>query len=104
MTPLRSQLTDRDRVRLSFRARGMTLLKLARLIGLERHNHVSEVICNKAGHGGRTRRKLFPHLTPEEIRLLGWTTEYTAWLSSTQNAGTELPARVTTEAHNNQKL
>lgn len=94
MTTLTSQLTDRDRVRLSFRERGMTLQKLAGLIGLQRHNHVSEVICNKSGHGGRTRRKLFPHLTPEEIRLLGWTTEFEAWRRSTQNNVPNQPTHV----------
>ena len=82
---LTSQLTDRDRVRLSFRERGMTLQKLAARIGERGHAHVSEVLNNKPRHGHHTRRKLFPHLTAEEIRLLGWTTEYTAWRSTQNN-------------------
>ena len=85
MTTLVCQLTNRDRVRLSFRQRGMTLQKLAALIGLKKHNHVSEVLNNQPKHGHHTRPKLFPHLTPEEIRLLGWQTEYDAWRCSTQN-------------------
>ncbi|WP_340581695.1 hypothetical protein [Klebsiella pneumoniae] len=88
MTPLVCQLTDRDRVRLSFRERGMTLQKLAGLIGEKRHNHVSEVLNNKPRHGHHTRPKLFPHLTAEEIRLLGWTTEYEAWRSTQNNVPT----------------
>jgi hypothetical protein len=84
MTTLQCQLTDRDRVRLSFRGRGMTLQKLAARIG-STHSHLSQVLTHKPGRGGHTRRKLFPHLTPEEIRLLGWTDEFTAWARSTQN-------------------
>lgn len=86
MTTLRCQLTDRDRVRLSFRNRGMTLQKLAGLIGQTSHVHLSKVLNNR--HGKETRPKLFPHLTAEEIRLLGWTTEYEAWRSTQNNVPT----------------
>lgn len=85
MTPLLCQLTDRDRVRLSFRERSMTLEKLAGLIGQTSHVHLSKVLNNLPNYGRETRPKLFPHLTAEEIRLLGWTTEYEAWRRSTQN-------------------
>lgn len=83
MTPDVSTLTDRDRVRLSFRARGMTLKKLAACIGQTSHVHLSKVLNNKPNHGKETRAKLFPHLTAEEIRLLGWTTKHDSWRCST---------------------
>lgn len=86
VTTLRCQLTDRDRVRLSFRERGMTLEKLAARIGQTSHVHLSKVLNNQ--HGKETRPKLFQHLTPEEIRLLGWMTEYEAWRSTQNNVPT----------------
>lgn len=87
MTPLVSTLNNRDRLRLSFRARGTKQEAIAALAGVN-HSHANEVFNNKPGVGLHTRKRLFPHLKPDEIRLLGWTTEYDAWRSthcSTEN-------------------
>ena len=64
--------------------RGLTVTRLARLAGTGRA-HCSEVLANKPGHGHLTRRRLFPHLTEEEVRTLGWTEEFNRWRSSTGN-------------------
>lgn len=88
MTPLCCQLTDRDRVRLSFRSRGLTLQKLAAKLGQTSHVHLSKVLNNVPHYGKETRPKLFPHLTTEDIRLLGWTPQYDAWRSTQNNVPT----------------
>lgn len=62
--------------------RGLTQKKLAALAGTGRA-HVSQVLNNKPGRGHLTRRRLFPHLLPKEVRLLGWQDEYYRWLRST---------------------
>lgn len=61
------------------RKRGITVQFLADAIDSGRP-HVTEVLNNVPGHGGRTRRRLFLWLLPEEIAALGWTVEYEAWL------------------------
>jgi hypothetical protein len=53
----------------------MTTEKLAEQIHSER-THVTQVLNNKPGRGGKTRRKLFRVLTEEEIRALGWWDEF----------------------------
>lgn len=60
-------------------ARGITVQFLADVIDSGRA-HVTEVLNNVPGHGGKTRRRLFRWLMPEEIEALGWTPEYRAWL------------------------
>jgi hypothetical protein len=71
----------------------MTTTLLAALAGVGRC-HLCQVINNVPGRGGKTRRRLFPHLTSEEIKALGWEREYELWsrhqpdrqcLRSTQN-------------------
>jgi len=71
----------------------MTTTLLAALAGVGRC-HLCQVINNVPGRGGKTRRRLFPHLTHEEIKALGWEREYELWsrhrpdrrcLRSTQN-------------------
>ena len=62
----------------SLKRRGLTQIALAKLAGVGR-SHLSMVLSNVPGRGGHTRRKLFPHLTWEEILMLGWAAEYTAW-------------------------
>lgn len=59
----------------SLHERGMTQKKLAALTGCGR-SHLSQVLSNKKGRGGQTRRKLIPHLTLEEIFMLGWAAEW----------------------------
>ncbi len=51
--------------------RGMTVEKLAAAI-LSGRAHVTQVMANKPGRGGQTRRKLNPLLTTAERELLGW--------------------------------
>lgn len=62
----------------SLKARGLNTEKLARLIGTGRA-HLTDVLNNMPGHGHFTRPKLFPHLTDEEIQLLGWQGEHQRW-------------------------
>lgn len=61
------------------RERGMTATLLAELSGTGR-SHLSEVLNNKPGHGGHTRRKIFPWILPAEAEALGWLDEYMRWL------------------------
>jgi hypothetical protein len=63
----------------------MTTARLAELSGSGRA-HVTEVLNNKPGHGHFTRRRLFPHLTRSEVRLLGWMPEYDRWRASQQRS------------------
>jgi len=56
----------------------MTTLALAEQSGTGRC-HLSQVINNVPGRGGKTRRRLFPHLTFEEIQALGWEREFELW-------------------------
>jgi len=65
------------------RERGMSVTKLARLIGNTGHAHVVQVLNNMPGHGLWTRRRLFAHLTADEVRLLGWEAEFDRWRTST---------------------
>lgn len=58
----------------ALKSRGLTAQKLAKQVGCGR-SHLSQVLNNKPGRGGQTRRKLRPLLTPEEIQLLGWPLE-----------------------------
>jgi len=62
----------------------MTVSRLAALAGSGRA-HVNQVLNNVPGRGFWTRRRLFPHLTEEEVRLLGWSDEYNRWRRSTRN-------------------
>lgn len=65
----------------SFHARGLTQVKLAALTGIHR-SVLAQILTNTPGRGKETRVKLFPHLTEEEIRLLGWQREYHAWTAT----------------------
>jgi hypothetical protein len=71
----------------------MTTTLLAALASVGRC-HLCQVINNVPGRGGKTRRRLFPYLTYEEIKALGWEREFELWsrhlpdrtcLCSTQN-------------------
>jgi transcriptional regulator with XRE-family HTH domain len=53
----------------------MSLKKLADALGLKSHGHLSEVLAGKRNHGGQTRKKVAPLLTPAELELLGWDAE-----------------------------
>jgi hypothetical protein len=68
-------------------ARGLDTTMLAFFVGTSRA-HLTEVLNNKPGHGGKTRRKLFPFILPEEAAALGWTDEYQAWLKGPQPCST----------------
>jgi transcriptional regulator with XRE-family HTH domain len=74
----------------SLHARGLTQATLAARAGVGR-SHLSQVMGNVPGRGGHTRKKLFPHLTPDEILSLGWGIEYADWLEKT---GTTAPADI----------
>ena len=63
--------TSMKTLRLMLRARGMDLKTLAWCIHSHR-SHVAEVLYNKPGHGGQTRRKLAPLLLDAELALIGW--------------------------------
>ena len=56
----------------------MTTTLLAERAGVGRC-HLCQVINNVPGRGRKTRRRLFPHLTYEEIQALGWEWEYELW-------------------------
>jgi hypothetical protein len=56
----------------------MTTTLLAALAGVGRC-HLCQVINNMPGRGGKTRRRLFPYLTYEEIKALGWERDYELW-------------------------
>lgn len=62
----------------SLHGRGLNQTTLAQAATCGRA-HLSEVLNNKPGHGHFTRPRLFPFLTVEEVRLLGWTEEYNRW-------------------------
>ena len=53
------------------RARGETISGLARKSHCGR-SHLSQVLRNRPGRGGHTRRKLRPFLTSAEVLALGW--------------------------------
>ncbi len=53
-------------------ARGESITSLARR-ALSSRGHVSQVIHQRPGRGGRTRHKLMQFLEPEECEALGWT-------------------------------
>lgn len=80
-------MTDLERFYRSLHDRGLNQEKLAALAQTGRA-HLCEVLNNKPQHGHRTRQRLFPHLTSEEVRLLGWTTEFNRWrkVQSEKNA------------------
>lgn len=59
------------RVNKLLRHRGSGIKHLAELIGSS-HAHVSQVMNNKPGRGGQTRRKLAALLTDRELALVGW--------------------------------
>jgi len=63
----------------SLKNRGLSGTTLAATAGVGR-SHLSQVLANVPGRGGHTRRKLFPHLVPEKVSMLGWTEEYQVWL------------------------
>jgi len=56
----------------------MTTTLLAEQAGTGRC-HLSQVINSVPGRGSQTRRRLFPHLTYEEIQALGWERAYELW-------------------------
>ena len=56
----------------------MTTTLLAERAGVGRC-HLSQVLNNAVGRGKHTRRRLFPWLTHEEIRALGWEREFELW-------------------------
>lgn len=62
----------------SLRKRGLTQAKLAEL-AVTGWAHLCQVLHNKKGRGHFTRRRVFPHLTEEEVSLLGWAEEYAVW-------------------------
>lgn len=49
----------------------MTIARLAEKVGTHR-DHLTRVLLNIPGHGGRTRKKVLPHLTPEMREALEW--------------------------------
>lgn len=55
----------------SLHRRGLTVEGLAQLARTGRC-HATQVLANKPGRGFLTRRRLAPHLTPEERSLVGW--------------------------------
>lgn len=55
----------------SLHARGWTTTKLAARLGTSR-SQVSQTLNNDPGRGYRTRGKLAPLLTPDELALVGW--------------------------------
>lgn len=63
----------------SFHARGLNQKKLAAATGIHR-TVLARILTNEPGRGRETRSKLFPHLLPAEIEILGWTAEYQDWL------------------------
>lgn len=68
----------------SLKKRGLNLSRLAELARVSRC-HLSEVLANKPRRGLHTRRKLLPYLIPEEIKLLGWDTDYENYLAEKKN-------------------
>jgi hypothetical protein len=52
-------------------ARGQSISGLARSAHCGR-SHLSQVLHNRPGRGGQTRRKIRPHLCPAELEALGW--------------------------------
>jgi transcriptional regulator with XRE-family HTH domain len=75
----------------SLKKRGLSQTALARLAGVGRC-HLSQVLSNVPGRGGHTRRKLFPHLTVEEVLMLGWAGEYADWLKKNGAAKADVNA------------
>lgn len=63
---------------MALRARGLNL-KILAAQSHTAHTHLSEVINGKPSHGHYTRWRLFPLLTEDEVRILGWTDEYDRW-------------------------
>lgn len=51
--------------------RGLTVERLAEFAKSGRA-HVTQVLANVPGRGNLTRPKLVPHLTADELALLGW--------------------------------
>lgn len=62
----------------SLRARGLNQTSLAAAINCSR-SHLCQVLNNRDGRGGQTRRKLWAYLTVEEIVSLGWQEEFDEW-------------------------
>jgi len=60
----------------------MTTTLLAKQAGIGRC-HLSGVINGTPGRGKYTRQRLFPYLTEEEVRTLGWSEEYNRWRRET---------------------
>lgn len=56
---------------LKLKHRGLRVKDLAEQARVSRC-HLSEVLQNKPGRGGQTRRRVAPLLLPEELALLGW--------------------------------
>jgi transcriptional regulator with XRE-family HTH domain len=74
----------------SLHVRGLTQEKLSALTGIER-SVLARILTNQPGRGKQSRQKIIPHLTPEEIEILGWQVEQ----SSTSNiVPSEKPPRV----------
>jgi transcriptional regulator with XRE-family HTH domain len=59
-------------------ARGLTQAKLAALTGINR-SVLARILTNEPGRGKETRHKLFPHLLPAEIEMLGWQDQFAQW-------------------------
>lgn len=64
----------------SFHGRGLTQERLAALVGINR-SHLARILTNQPGRGKETRPKIIPHLTADELKILGWQVEQ----SSTSN-------------------
>lgn len=62
----------------SLQARGLNQTSLAAAVNCSR-SHLCQVLNNREGRGGQTRRKLFAHLTVDEITALGWRDEFDEW-------------------------
>ena len=58
----------------SLKARGLSVTKLAKMAGVT-HSQASLTLNNTPGRGYRTRPKLAPWLSTEELRLVGWDDE-----------------------------
>jgi hypothetical protein len=60
----------------SLHDRGETTTTLATKIG-SCQSHVSQTLANDPGRGARTRKKLAPLLTEQELELAGWNADGT---------------------------
>lgn len=74
----------------------MNVTKLAKMATVGRC-HLEQVLANVPGRGLYTRRRLFPYLTAEEVRLLGWGEEYDRWRTEQGSTGNNVPIETSLE-------